>query len=110
MMLLIKEIVSQADLKTVDASDAGKTDLEGKGSDIKFDTMRNTINSDGKVKSSDVANYLERAADLNDEIDTVLYGLETSDGKIVKVYVNALQADAFEAEMKKLLGMEDDIV
>ena len=107
-MKLIQEI-SQTDLKTSDGSDAGSSDVSNKGAEVKFDLMRNTINSDGKVRGSDVANYLERAHELNDEVETVLYGLETSDGKVVKVYVNASEADAFEAEMKKMLGMEDDI-
>ncbi len=108
-MKLIQELVNQADLKTSDGSDAGSTDIKNKGAEVKFDLMRNTINSDGKVRGADVANYLERAHELNDEVETVLYGLETSDGKVVKVYVNSAQAEAFEAEMKKMLGMEDDI-
>jgi hypothetical protein len=107
------EFVSQTDLSRSDGSDAGKGDVSKKAggiqTDVKFSLMRNTINADGKISGSDVANYLEKAKDLNDEVDSVLYGLETDDGKIVKVYVNATQADAFEAEMKKLLGMEDDI-
>ncbi len=110
-MSLLKEFVNQSDLKKSDGSDAGKTDVAAKApaADVKFSLMRNTINSDGQVSGSDVANYLEKAHDINDEVDTVVYGLETSDGEVVKVYVNATQADAFEAEMKKLLGMEDDI-
>ena len=108
-MNLLKEI-DQAKLTSVDGSDAGTTDVADKAKDdISFSLMRNTINSDGKVSATDVADYLERAADLNDEVDTVLYGLETSDGQVVKVYVNAMQAEAFEKEMKKMLGMEDDI-
>lgn len=112
MMNLLKEISTQkVDLKNSDGSDAGKNDVTNKvkTSDVGFSSMRNTINSDGEVTGSDVANYLERAADLNDEVETVPFGLETDDGDIVKVYVNAEQADAFEEEMKKLLGVEDDI-
>jgi len=112
MISLLKELVNQVnqvDLAKADGSDAGSTDVKGKGAEVRFDLMRNTINSDGKISGSDVANYLERAHELNDEVETVLYGLETSDGKVVKVYVNAQQAEAFEAEMKKMLGMEDDI-
>lgn len=112
MMNLLKEITSQkVDLKNSDGSDAGKNDVSSKvkANDIGFSSMRNTINSDGEVTGSDVANYLERAAEINDEVDTVPFGLETDDGDIVKVYVNAEQADAFEEEMKKLLGVEDDI-
>lgn len=108
-MKLIQEFVNQSDLKKSDGSSAGAHDVKNKGADVQFNLMRNTINSDGKVTGSSVANYLEKAHDLNDEVETVLYGLETSDGKVVKVYVNAAQSDAFEVEMKKMLGMEDDI-
>jgi hypothetical protein len=98
-------------LKNSDSSDAGKGDVSGKmkPNDISFSLMRNTINSDGEVTGSDVADYLERAAELNDEVETVPFGLETDDGDIVKVYVNAEEADKFEEAMKKLLGIEDDI-
>ncbi len=115
-MSLLKEFagvpVTQApDLKKSDSSDAGKNDVVDKArkNDVSFSLMRNTINADGEVTGSDVADYLERAAELNDEVDTVPFGLETDDGDIVKVYVNAEQADKFEEAMKKLLGIEDDI-
>ncbi|MBT9137513.1 MAG: hypothetical protein DDT31_00044 [Syntrophomonadaceae bacterium] len=110
-MSILKELTNQASLKKSDGSDAGKNDVSSKttANDITFSLMRNTINSDGKVSGSDVNNYLEKAHDINDEVETVVYGLETSDGEIVKVYVNAIQADAFEVEMKKFLGMEDDV-
>jgi hypothetical protein len=116
-MTLLKEFESalignfKADLKKSDSSDAGASDVAGKmrPNDVTFSTMRNTINSDGEVTGSDVADYLERAGELNDEVDTVPFGLETDDGDIVKVYVNAEQADAFEEKMKEMLGIEDDI-
>lgn len=111
---LIKELVNTTAsvLKTADGSDAGAGDVMNKvapGSDVSFSLMRNTINSDGEVTGSDVADYIERAEELNDEVDTVPFGLETDDGQIVKVYVNAEQADKFEEAMKNMLGMEDDI-
>ena len=102
----------QTALKKSDASDAGSSDVVDKakaGDDVSFSLMRNTINADGKVSGSDVADYIERAEELNDEVDTIPFGLETDDGQIVKVYVNAEQADSFEEAMKKMLGMEDDI-
>lgn len=101
----------KADLKKSDATDAGASDVVGKmrPNDVTFSSMRNTINSDGEVTGSEVADYLERAGELNDEVDTIPFGLETDDGDIVKVYVNAEQADAFEEAMKKMLGIEDDI-
>lgn len=116
MMSLLKEFANgqngaKLDLKKSDSSDAGKSDVTNKvkSNDVGFSSMRNTINADGEVTGSDVANYLEKAAALNDEIDTIPFGLETDDGDIVKVYVNAEEADKFEEAMKKLLGVEDDI-
>lgn len=116
MTSLLKEFTGiptgqSPNLKNSDSSDAGKADVSGKmkPNDISFSLMRNTINSDGEVTGSNVADYLERAAELNDEVETVPFGLETDDGDVVKVYVNAAEADKFEEAMKKLLGIEDDI-
>jgi hypothetical protein len=55
-----------------------------------------------------VINKLDRSVKL-DEVDTVTFGLETDDGKIVKVYVNAEQAEAFEKALSTKLGEIDDI-
>lgn len=113
---LLQEFTANAvpkalDLKKSDSSDAGKNDVAAKAgkNDIGFSLMRNTINSDGEVTGSDVADYLETAADINDEVDTVVFGLETDDGEVVKVYVNAEEEEKFEEAMKKLLGLDDDI-
>lgn len=115
-MSLLKEISQrgqvQKDLKDSDATDAGTYDVidrAASSNDVKFMAMRNNINTSGNVTGVDVANYLNRAAELNDEVDTVPFGLETDDGDIVKVYVRADQADEFETAMKNLLGLEDDI-
>lgn len=115
-MSLLKQINEKVngrptvDLKNSDATDAGTYDVVDKGaSDVSFSTLRNTINTNGEITGSDVANYLERAGELNDEVDTIQYGLETNDGEIVKVFINAAQADDFGAALKKLLGIEDDI-
>lgn len=56
----------------------------------------------------DVKKQLTRAAG-NDEVDTISFGLETDDGQIVKVYVNAEHAEAFEKAMAEMLGEVDDI-
>lgn len=109
---LIKELSVQTALKKSDMSDAGSTDVvdkAGAASDISFNLMRNTINANGQVTGSDITDYIERAEELNDEVDTIPFGLETDDGQIVKVYVNAEQADKFEETMKNMLGLEDDI-
>ena len=63
----------------------------------------------GELTSTDVTNHLKNVDDAEEEVDTVAFGLETTDGKIVKVYVNAEEAEAFEDKMSKLLGKIDDI-
>ena len=55
-----------------------------------------------------VINKLDRSVKF-DEVDTVTFGLETDDGKIVKVYVNAEQAETFEKALAAKLGEIDDI-
>lgn len=55
-----------------------------------------------------VINKLDRSVKF-DEVDTVTFGLETDDGKIVKVYVNAEQAETFEKALATKLGEIDDI-
>lgn len=113
MMSLLKEFAAygdaQSDLKTSDGSDAGAGDVSSKPLDVKFNLMRNAINTDGGVTGSDVNDYLERAHELNDEVDTVGFAIEDDDGGIIKVYVNAQQAGEFEEQMAKLLGLDDDI-
>lgn len=111
MISLLKEFSKgslQADLKTSDGSNAGSQDLSAKPVDVKFSLMRNMINTDGKVSGSNVNDYLERAQDMNDEIETVGFAIETDNGDIIKLYVAATEADSFEEEMAKLLGLEGD--
>lgn len=55
-----------------------------------------------------VMNRLDRSVKL-DEVDTITFGLETDDGKIVKVYVKADQAEDFEKALSDKLGEVDDI-
>lgn len=111
-MKLIKEFARaadvQQDLKSSDGSDAGRNDTAGKAVDVRFSLMRNMINTNGGVTGSEVNDYLERAHELNDEVDTVGFAIETDDGDFIKVYVNATQADQFEQELSNLLGMDDD--
>lgn len=102
----------QQDLKHADMTDAGKYDVSDKAQgnkDVSFNMMRNTINADGEITGSDVADYIERAEELNDEVETIAYGLETDDGNIVKVYVNANESDKFEEALTQMLGVEEDI-
>lgn len=57
---------------------------------------------------TEVINKLDRSVKF-DQVDTVTFGLETDDGKIVKVYVNAEQAETFEKALATKLGEIDDI-
>lgn len=57
---------------------------------------------------SEVINRLNKSEKL-DEIDTIAFGIETDDEKIIKVYIKADQADDFEKALSKKLGEIDDI-
>jgi hypothetical protein len=72
-----------------------------------FSLLQNIHGSD--LSSSDVTNHLTAVDDAEEAVDTVAFGLETTDGDIVKVYVNAEEAEAFEQKMAQLLGKIDDI-
>lgn len=56
----------------------------------------------------EVHNKLDAAAE-EDSVDTQCFGLETEDGKVVKVYVAVDDAEGFEAEMSKRLGETEDL-
>ena len=58
--------------------------------------------------NDDIAGQLSRAEKL-DEVDTVTFGLETDDNKVVKVFVNAKDAEKFEKIMADCLGSTDSI-
>lgn len=106
-MSLLKELSGvnpsqKVDSSTNMASDQLKTD-------VKFSQMRNVMNMDGNLTGTGVNDYLNRAQELNDEVESVGFAVETDDGDIIKIYVNAQDADTFEQEMSKLLGLEGDI-
>lgn len=89
--------------KSVDDSAAAQTDVE-------FKMIRNNIQMSGdSATQGDINNYLNKAHELNDEVDTVTFGMELDDGSVVKVYVNQAQADAFEKALADMLGQEDDV-
>lgn len=73
----------------------------------KFSLMKDIYGND--LSAADVHSHLSAVDDEEDAVDTVAFGLETSDGEIVKVYVNADQSEEFEAKMSQLLGKIDDI-
>lgn len=51
---------------------------------------------------------LDRSAKM-DEVDTVTFGLDTDDGRTVRVYVRAEQANDFEKALAEKLGSVDSI-
>jgi hypothetical protein len=61
-----------------------------------------------KSVTADVQKSIERK-ERDEEIDCVLYGVETDDGHIIKIWVMADQAAAFEEELAQSLGQDDDI-
>ena len=72
-----------------------------------FSLLQNIHGSE--LTAGDVTNHLHAVDDADDHVDTVAFGLETTDGDIVKVYVNAEEAEAFEQRMSQLLGKIDNI-
>lgn len=91
-------------------------DLKSQGSEanknisqVGFSLIKDMIDTGKDVSHGDVADYLKKADDINDEVDTVAFGLETDDGEIVKVYVAVPDADGFEKAMASKLGTEDDL-
>jgi len=103
LIKMIVEIDSSQNKKSsnVDDTSVAKTD-------VVFNNLRNMLNS-SDINAADVMSYLNRAHELDDEVDTIAFGLELDDGKIVKVYVDALKADDFEKALGEMLGKEDDI-
>lgn len=77
--------------------------------DVDFKKLRNSVGVSDTVSQVDVSNYLKKAHEINDEVDTVIFGMELDDGAIVKVYVNAAEADKFEDALSQMLGKEDDV-
>lgn len=61
------------------------------------------------ITTKNVSDHLSAAHDDDDGVDTITFGLETENGDIVKVFVNAQEADGFEEALSKLLGAEDSI-
>lgn len=113
MFKLLSEIDNvQQTLKHAGYSDAGATDVVNKANaqdDVAFKNMRKTINNSGEVTGAFVADFINQAEDLNDEVDTIAFGVETDDGHIIKVYVAAEQADEFESALSTALGLDTDV-
>lgn len=77
--------------------------------DVEFRKLRNSVGMSDTVSQVDVSNYLKKAHEVNDEVDTVIFGMELDDGTVVKVYVNAQESAKFEQALSQMLGKEDDI-
>jgi len=108
-----KPSVTESLLKLVefDVMNQNATDVDDKVSaqnDVEFKQLRNNVSVGDSVTDTDINRYLDKAHKLNDEVDTVTFGLEMDDGSIAKVYVNATQADGFEAALAQKLGETDD--
>ena len=96
-MDILKQLTLDEEANKMDTSSIFKTNKS-----LRFDD--NT-----EMSQRDASNLIQQAQDSAEEVDTVAFGLELDDGQIVKVYVNADQAEGFEKAMSDLLGQEDDI-
>ena len=85
------------------------TDKASTVGDVQFTQLRNNVSLGNDITQMDVSRYLDKAHELNDEVETITFGLEQSDGSVVKVYVDARQADEFEKHLSTLLGKYDDV-
>lgn len=75
---------------------------------IELDADQDREQQELEAEKKNIDDKLDRSAKL-DEVDTITFGLETDDGKIVKVYVNKDQANDFEKALSEKLGEIDDI-
>ena len=102
--------INEANSKLIDMEFATDVDASAAAqNDVEFKQLRNNV-AMGNVTPGAVDDYLSKARELNDDVDTVTFGMELDDGKsIVKVYVAANEADNFEKALSELLGAEDDV-
>lgn len=107
-MSLLKNILSSRK-KDLNEGDLNAYEPNSKSAQYQnaFSLLKDIHGAD--IKSTDITDHLKKVDDSEEEVDTVAFGLETSDGQIVKVYVNADEADAFEDKMSQMLGKVDDI-
>ena len=110
MSNIFKDIVSEGKdkSKAQDLKDTGE-EANAKIGQVGFSLIKNMINDGDDITHSDVTSYLQKADDINDEVDTVVFGLETDNDEIIKVYVAVDDAEEFEKAMAERLGTEDDI-
>lgn len=75
-----------------------------------FKKLANELGIDkiSEAIEQEIGDKLNRAAKL-DEIETTTFGLETDDGRVVKVFVNEKDAEKFEKLMADCLGKTDSI-
>ena len=73
-----------------------------------FGYLSESSSDEMNIINDEVSSKLKTATNL-DQVDTITFGLETDDGLIVKVYVDAKDADKFESAMAEMLGKEDNI-
>jgi len=112
-MNLLKDVNNNQLDKSIDESEK-ITEIQAVGQAPKIDlTLMTKVNDESAtptIKQDEVHDILNKAKEeAEEEVETVTFGLETDDDEIVKVYVNAKDADGFEEAMSKLLGSEDSI-
>jgi len=110
---LLEDISTEVLLEKDDTRSASLTKHGKKAnneiSDMGFSMIKQVMTTGDNINHSEVNDYLDKADEINDDVDTVVFGLETDDNEIVKVYVAVPDADAFEKAMAERLGTEDDL-
>jgi gas vesicle protein len=117
---LLKLVNSKADLTNLKMTEnwahvsdmkfaTNVTDSSQARNDVEFNQLRNNVDLGDTPTAMGVHQYLDKAQEINDGVDTVTFGMEMDDGSIAKVYVNASQADEFEKALAYMLGNEDDV-
>ena len=81
---------------------------DSKSVDKKFVKLKDRLDASDTVKATDVMKYLDHAHEVNDEVDTITFGMELDDNSVVKIHVNAKDADEFERVLGDYLGQETD--
>lgn len=79
------------------------------GTGVKPKQTIEKVEGDEFDDDTQVSDKIDAADDDASAVDTVTFGLETDDDKIVKVYVAVDDADAFEEKLSSMLGDVDDI-
>ncbi len=113
---LFKGGVMRRDMKLSDAYRLDPTKVSVPNSNFSWRVLGEMMDSNLKGQSPessfDPADVLSKLRDAEKQVDTeedtVPFGMEDEEGKVIKVYVRADQADEFESALGSMLAGEDE--